>query len=213
MEAQPNKVRRGNEEIEEDPYTYQLDRELREELKRRMFRVSGRKREEMILLLKEDDRTQGKIVMGIKHKGGQGGGKHLRERDKGKQEEEREEDATPVPREEEEDNWVDMKPADQGANGKRTEGAASTKQSLRRTSPLKCPGRLKGRKGRGAWMGRKEDLIKGRTKSGANRGEPVNRDSKSKGRNRVKWEENSGIGTGPGHGLDPLSSPGSAKGN
>ena len=54
-------------------------------------------------------------------------------------------------------------------------------------------------------MGRKEDLIKGRTKSGANRGEPVNRDSKSKGRNRVKWEENSGIGTGPGHGLDPLS--------
>ena len=95
---------------------------------------------------------------------------------------------------------MDMKPADQGANGKRT-------------SPLKCPGRLKGRKGRGAWMGRKEDLIKGRTKSGANRGEPVNRDSKSKGRNRVKWEENSGIGTGPGHGLDPLSSPGSGTGN
>ena len=113
----------------------------------------------------------------------------------------------------EEDNWVDIIPTDQGATGKRTEGAASTKQSLRRISPLKGSGRLGGKKGRGAWMGRKEDLIKGRIRSAANRGEQVSKDSKSTGKNRVKWEENTGTGTGPGAGLDPLSYPGSGAGN
>ena len=53
--------------MEEDPYTYNLDREFREELKKRKFWITGRKREEMILLLKEDDKRQRKIVIGRKH--------------------------------------------------------------------------------------------------------------------------------------------------
>ena len=72
-EAQPSsKVRRGNETLEEDPYTYSLDKELREEMKKRKFRTTGRKREEMILLLKEDSRKQRKIVIGDRQLGGRG---------------------------------------------------------------------------------------------------------------------------------------------
>ena len=196
--AQPsNKVRRGNEELEEEPYIYQLDRELREEMRRRRFRVTGRKREEMILLLKEDDRSQRKIVIGVEHWGGQGGVKRLREEDRGGQEGKREEDASTISREEEEDNWVDVQTTEREAAGRGTEGAASPKQSLRRISPIKGSGKLGGRRGRGAWMGRKEDLLKGRIKS-ANRGATVSKDTKSKGTNvGIEGEEDTRAGTGP----------------
>ena len=43
-------------------------------------------------------------------------------------------DTNSLPREDEEDNWVDIKPLDGEACGRRTEGAASPKQSLRKLS-------------------------------------------------------------------------------
>ena len=63
-EAQPSsKVRRCDEEEGEGPYNHQLDSASRVQLRRRLFKVKGRRKSEMILLLEEDDKNQMKIVL------------------------------------------------------------------------------------------------------------------------------------------------------
>ena len=64
-----SKVRRCDEEEGEGPYNHQLDSALREELRRRLFKVKGRRKSEMILLLEEDDKNQMKIVLSKKYMG------------------------------------------------------------------------------------------------------------------------------------------------
>ena len=49
---------------EDGPYNHIVDSALREELKRRLFKVRGKSMSEMILLLEEDDKNQMKIVLG-----------------------------------------------------------------------------------------------------------------------------------------------------
>ena len=123
--------------------------------------------------MKEDNRCQRKIetfVPNKKHKGEQGGGDHLKGEGEGMKEEEREEDATLTPGEAEEDDWVDINLQGREAIGRGTEGTKSPKHSLWRHTPSKDTGRLKGRKGRGTWLGRKEDIIKGRIQSKTKRG-------------------------------------------
>ena len=132
-----------------------------------------------------------------KHKGEQGGGDHLKGEGEGMKEEEREEDANPTPGEAEEDDWVDINLQGREAIGRGTEGTKSPKHSLGRHTPSKDTGRLKGRKGRGTWLGRKEDIIKGRIQSKTKGGEK-SKDYKVKGCNfGVRWEEDTGAGTGP----------------
>ena len=195
-EAQPSqKVRRGNKGVGEDPYNHQLDSELREELRRRKFKVGGRKRRrsEMILLLEEDDRCQRKIVLSTQCNGGAREAGHLREENRGVKEEKREED-TNQPGEDEEDNWVDVNLLEGEANGRGTEGAASPKQSLGRQSPVSKPGRPGGRKGRGYWVRRKGELLKGRIKS-ADGGGQVKKDSKGTREQREGEDTRAGAGS------------------
>ena len=99
-------------------------------------------------------------------------------------------------REDGEDFWVDVNPQNQEDNGKGEEGAASPKEGLRRISPLKHLGRLRGQGRRGYWVGRRAQQVQGRIKS-TRRGDQVNEDSKSSRNNRVKWVE-FGTEAGPG---------------
>ena len=63
VEGEPSKkrVRVVSHKRERDGYSGYTDVVLRRELKKRKYRVNGRNREEMILLLEEDDKTQSVI--------------------------------------------------------------------------------------------------------------------------------------------------------
>ena len=199
-EDQPSsKMRRCDDGAGEDgPYNHIIDSALREELRRRLFKVRGRSRSEMILLLEEDDRNQMKIVLGNQCMGIWGQAGNLKGVNSGVKEEKREEDTKPLTGEDEEDNWVDVKPLEGEANGRGTEGAASPKQSLGRQSPVSKPGRPGGRKGRGYWVRRKGELLKGRIKS-AEGGGQVKKDSK--GTREQREGEDTRAGPGPGAGV------------
>ena len=81
------KIKRCNEEVEGE-YTYLTDKELKEELKRRKFKLLGRKRDAMIHLLEEEDKHQGRIVMSMEHRKGLGNDHQLRGESGGGEEEE-----------------------------------------------------------------------------------------------------------------------------
>ena len=128
---------------------------MRREMRRRKFKLRGRLREDIILLLEEDDKTQGKIVWGQQHTVHQeqqcltsGGG-----------EEEGGGDATPNTGEDEEDLWEEVEPNNLVANGIEAEGTGP-RPSIGRKSPLRDTGRLGGRGRRGYWVRRKGELLK-----------------------------------------------------
>ena len=193
-------------EAERGEYSHITDKELRDDLRRRRFKVKGRKREEMILLLEEDDKNQRKLVLTEGHWRGQGGSQQIRgvlgEGEEGK----RGGDTTPSTGEDGEDFWVDVNPQDQTDNGRGTEEVDSPNEGLRRNSPLKHLGRLRGQGRRGYWVGKRAQQVLGRIKS-TRRGDSVNQDSKSTRENRVKRAA-PGTEAGPGADVKPCATTG-----
>ena len=148
---------------ERDGYSGYTDVVLRRELKKRKYRVNGRNREEMILLLEEDDKTQSVIRWATPQLEHQGQANLLRE---GEGEEGGEGDATPNHRDEREDLWEDVDPPNQGANGMGAEERDSPRPLMRRNLPLKTTGMQGGRGHRGYWARRRDDQLKKSLKSG-----------------------------------------------
>ena len=184
-------AKRKREEMKEEEgggkYSHITDKELKEELKKRHFKVGGKKRSDLIFLLEEDKRNQRKIVLAEGHWGGQGGRQFRGE-----------EGGVEDPGEEEEDNWVDVDPLEGTANGRGTEEKTSPKQSPGRKSPLRDPGRHRGRGKRGYWVGRRALQVQGRMKS-EQKGANVYKDTKSSGETRAE-------GVAPGTGAGPENS-------
>ena len=166
-------------------------------MRRKRFKVRGRTRKEMILLLEEDSKSQTVIGWRKEDAGGGDMGHQLREETRRMKEEGGAENAQATSREEEEAQWVDCEPSDQRGDGREVEEAARPLLDLRRpSSPSKDLGRLRGKGKRGYWVGRTKH-IKGRIKSHARGEELVKNDSKSNGTHRVKGSEPR-AGTGPG---------------
>ena len=99
-------------------------------------------------------------------------------------------------REEEEAEWEDVELLGRRGPGKETKGAASTTQDLRKPSPVKYTGRLRGKGVRGYWVGRRTGQIQGRIKSELKGDQEVTNDSKCNGKTRVKGIETR-AGAGP----------------
>ena len=212
----PKRKRREDNEREETPreeegapnmeggggkggeYSHITDKELREELKSRRFKVKGRGREEMIILLEEDNRNQKKLVLSQGHWRGQGGRHQIRGEEGGREEGKGGGDTTPNTGEEGEDNWVDVDPPELTDNGRGTEEAACPNEGLRRISPSKNLGRLRGQGRRGYWVGRRAQQIQGRMKS-TRREALVSKDSKESRETRAEGVE---LGTEAGTGAE-----------
>ena len=165
-------------------------------MRKRRFKVRGRTRERMIFLLEEDNKTQKVIAWEKEDTGGGEMGNQLRGENGEVKEEEGAMRTLAVSGEDGEAEWVDVEPQDQIDNGNETEETASPKQSLRRLTPKKDPGRLRGKGRRGYWIGRLQQQKKGRIKS-AEGATLVMDDSKVPGKDRVKGVEPR-AGTGPG---------------
>ena len=80
---------------------------------------------------------------------------------------------------------MDVDPPELTDNGRGTEEAACPNEGLRRISPSKNLGRLKGQGRRGYWVGRRELQLQGRIRS-EQKGAHVHQDTKSTRETRVK---------------------------
>ena len=137
-------------------------------MRKRKFKVRGRTREEIIKLLEDDDRMQGRIIWETpKHNQNQVQCSVLRGVDGGLEEEEEGGDAKPTNRDEEEDQWEDVDPGNQGDNGMKVGEKTSPESCVGRS---RDPGRQGGRGRRGFWVRRREDQLKKRLNMSAGEG-------------------------------------------
>ena len=143
------------------------------EMKRRWMKPGRRTREEIIDLLEQEDRGQRRIVW-VKQDKKEDivQGTKLRE-DRSWKEEEGGGQTTFQDSEVEGDEWEDMIPVEEDSQSRSEgEGVVSTmSEAMGRPRSALSPGRLGGKgKGRkGYWLARREEQIKGRTKSTTNK--------------------------------------------
>ena len=116
-------------------------------MRKRRLKVKGRSREEIILLIEEDDRTQRKIGWTSGVKG---------EKVKGSLTSVLEGKVMVGSGEDEEAEWVDVEHTGGGGAGREAKEETNTKQDLRKPSPVKYTGRLRGKGVRGYWVGRSQ---------------------------------------------------------
>ena len=168
----PEKRLREEDSMEEDAggghnvrdYNKMTLSDLKEELKRRKFKVRGMTEEEMRSLLRREDKTQGRLNWGGQ---GTGQGQMPRERvgEMG-EEEERVREAGTSPALDREDEWEDINPmeGDSIARSETTKVDRPNDRAMGRPRSAMFPGRSRGRGQRGFWV-KREAKLRGRTKS------------------------------------------------
>ena len=159
--------------------------DLKEELKRRKFKVRGMTEEEMRSLLRREDKTQGRLNWGCQGTRETGQGQMPRERvgEMG-EEEERAREAGTSPALDREDEWEDINPVegDSIARSETTKVDRPNDRAMGRPRSAMFPGRPRGRGQRGFWL-KREAKLRGRTKSNEGGSPGQTNDPKA---NRVK---------------------------
>ena len=141
--------------------------ELVEEMKRRWMKPGKKKKEEIIDLLEREDRGQRRIVWVKQDKEEDNTQKTELREDMSVKEERRGGQTTHQDSGVEEDEWEDMIPVEEDSQtrSESVEVDNPVSETKRRPRSVSSPGRPRGKGRRGYWVAKREEHVKGKTKS------------------------------------------------